>query len=319
MSEGKVPSQPASGSSSDSEDEIDIREVFAALWRGKWLIICVTLVFAIAGAAYALLQPNEYTASSLLVPTEGESGGRLSGQLAGLASLAGVNFGGGDANKAVIAKEVIESRAFLADFIRRHNLAVPLMAAKGWSTEKQKWVIDQDIYVPDAEVWGKDDDGNSLKPTDWDLVKQFRELLALSESKENGMITINLTTLSPVASKNWLERLVRDLNDHMRAQDVAEAEASIEYLEGKLEDTNIAGMQQVFYQLIESETRTIMLASAQPEYVFKTIDPPVVPQEPSGPKRVLILVVATMLGGILGIFMVFLWSVSRPRLDDKPV
>jgi hypothetical protein len=30
-------------------------------------------------------------------------------------------------------------------------------------------------------------------------------------------------------------------------------------------------MQQVFYQLIESETRTVMLANAQPKYVFKTV------------------------------------------------
>jgi uncharacterized protein involved in exopolysaccharide biosynthesis len=34
--------------------------------------------------------------------------------------------------------------------------------------------------------------------------------------------------------------------------------------------------------------------------VFKTIDPAVVPQEKSEPKRVLIAVIATMLGGMLG-------------------
>lgn len=86
----------------------------------------------------------------------------------------------------------------------------------------------------------------------------------------------------------------------------------IAYLEGKLRETNIAGMQQVFYQLIESETRTVMLANAQTEYIFKTVDPAVVPQEKSEPKRALIATVATM----LGVFTVFVLAFIRSSKDD---
>lgn len=99
--------------------------------------------------------------------------------------------------------------------------------------------------------------------------------------------------------------MIKDINEHMRQQDVREAEASIAYLEGKLRETNISGMQQVFYQLIENETRTVMLANAQREYVFKTVDPAVIPQEKSEPKRALIVILAVMLGGMLGVFGVF--------------
>ena len=91
--------------------------------------------------------------------------------------------------------------------------------------------------------------------------------------------------------------------------------------EGKLQETNIAGMQQVFYQLIESETRTVMLANAQDEYIFKTVDPAVVPQEKSEPKRALIAIVATMLGGMLGVFTVFVIAFIRsgkaPTIEEN--
>ncbi|WP_337956246.1 GNVR domain-containing protein [Marinobacter subterrani] len=97
----------------------------------------------------------------------------------------------------------------------------------------------------------------------------------------------------------------------MRREDVTKAEARITYLQDKLDETNIAGMQQLFYQLIESEIRTVMLANAQQEYVFKTIDPAVVPQEKSGPKRALVAVLATMLGGMLGVFAVFVLAFVR--------
>ena len=230
----------------------------------------------------------------------------MSGQLGGLASLAGISLGGGGANQTAMAKAVLQSRAFLAGFIDRHNLSIPLMATEAWDMENGKWVINREVYNPETGEWLTNEQGESLKPKDWNMVKKFKGSLSLTSDKETGMFTLNVNSQSPPVAKEWAEKLVHDINEHMREQDVKEAEARIAYLEGKLQETNIAGMQQVFYQLIESETRTVMLANAQQEYVFKTIDPAVVPQEKSGPKRALIAVVATMLGGMLGIFSVFI-------------
>lgn len=294
------------------DDEIDLRELFATLWRGKWIIILFTMVFAAAGVFYALSKPNIYQASVLLAPAQDEGGPNISGQLGGLASLAGINIGSGGANQTVMAKEVLQSRAFLTDFIYRHNLIVPLMATEAWDMKNEKWVINREVYNPETGEWLTDDDGESYQPTDWDMVKEFKENhLGMSESKDTGMVTLSVKSLAPPEAKKWAGWLVKDINEHMREQDIQKAEARIAYLEGKLRETSIAGMQQVFYQLIESETRTVMLASAQQEYVFETVDPAVVPQEKSEPKRALIAVVATMLGGMLGVLVVFLNSFVR--------
>ena len=70
--------------------------------------------------------------------------------------------------------------------------------------------------------------------------------------------------------------------------------------------------------MIESETRTVMLANAQREYVFKTVDPAVIPQEKSEPKRALIVILAVMLGGILGVLGVFVKAfVQNSRQPNK--
>ena len=186
------------------------------------------------------------------------------------------------------------------------------MATKAWNVRQSEWAYDREIYNPETEKWGVDEDGKSLKPTNWDLVKKFREHhLSVGENQDNGMVTVSVKSLSPVAAKQWTQWLVKDINEHMRAQDIEEAEASINYLETKLDETNIAGMQQVFYQLIESETRTVMLANAQREYVFKTIDPAVIPQEKSAPKRALIVILASVLGGMLGISIAFFRSLRK--------
>ncbi|WP_417513656.1 Wzz/FepE/Etk N-terminal domain-containing protein [Marinobacter sp.] len=303
-----------------ADDEIDLRQLFATLWAGKWLVLAITILFAAGGVAFALMKPDIYQASVLVAPANDEGGVQgLSGQLGGLASLAGINLGGGGSNQTVIAKEVLQSRAFLTDFIRRHKLAVPLKAANGWNKEKQQWQYNRETYNPETKEWLTDDKGKSFAPTNWDLVKTFKgSHLSVSESKDTGMLTISIKNLSPKAARDWATLLVADINEHMRKEDVGTSEARIAYLEGKLEETSIAGMQQVFYQLIESETRTVMLANAQPEYVFKTVDPAVAPQEKSEPKRALIVVLAVMLGGMLGIFFVFVRAfIKTDKAEEK--
>lgn len=301
------------------DDEIDLRELFATLWAGKWIIILVTILFAAGGVAYALYKPDIYQANALLAPADGNGGSSLGGQLGGLASLAGVNIGQNSSSKTIIAREVLQSRAFLTDFVHRHDLMVPLMGTEGWSKKRQEWIYNREVYNPETDEWKADEDSKSLEPTDWDLVKKFKEShLGVSENQDNGMVTVRIKSQSPVAAKQWTDWLVKDVNEHMRTRDIEEAEASIEYLQGKLNETNIAGMQQVFYQLIESETRTVMLANAQKEYVFKTVDPAVVPQEKSEPKRALTCVLATVLGGMLGVFIVLIRAFIRKGKEPEP-
>ena len=63
MSENTKPSQ-----SGVVDDEIDLRELFAAIWQGKWIIIAVTAVFAVVSVFYALSLPNIYKSEVLLAP-----------------------------------------------------------------------------------------------------------------------------------------------------------------------------------------------------------------------------------------------------------
>ena len=90
----------------------------------------------------------------------------------------------------------------------------------------------------------------------------------------------------------------------MRSQDQKEAQASINYLNKQLENIEVSNMETVFYQLIEEQTKSMMLTQVKAEYVLKTIDPAQVPEQKSGPKRALIVVLVTMLGGILSILIV---------------
>ncbi|MQF47942.1 Wzz/FepE/Etk N-terminal domain-containing protein, partial [Vibrio parahaemolyticus] len=145
-----------------TDDEIDLRELFKALWKGKWIIIATTFIFVIGSVLYALSFPNIYKADALLAPTESSNGGGLSkigGQLGGLAALAGVNLSGVEMSQAELAVQVMKSRQFVESFINRHGLLVPLMATKSWDMANNKLVVDDNIYNPTSEKWLRDSKG----------------------------------------------------------------------------------------------------------------------------------------------------------------
>ena len=146
--------------------------------------------------------------------------------------------------------------------------------------------------------------GKSVEPTDWELVKAFRELASISLDAKSGLVTVAVEYYSPESAKQWVDWLVADLNEAMKLRDQADATRNITYLKAQLEKTPVADMQKVFYQLIEDQTKTLMLTEVNQEYVFKTLDPAVVAEEKAKPKRALIAVLGTLLGGMLGVMIV---------------
>lgn len=291
------------------DDEIDLAELWRAIWAGKLLIIAISALFAILSVIYAINQPNIYRASTLLAPAseQGGAGGlsRMAGQFGGLASLAGINLGGGSTDKTGLALEILKSRLFLENFIAKHQLLVPLMAANNWDANSNTLAIDDEIYNSETNTWLREVKApKKPEPSPWEAFKAFQQVLSVSTDKESGMITLAIEHYSPEVATQWLVWLVADINSTMREQDKVEAQNSIDYLSEKLKETQLADMQTVFYQLIEEQTKTIMLAEVSQEYVLKTIDPANAPEEKAKPKRALIVVLGTMLGGILSMLIV---------------
>lgn len=62
----KIPDIPNQWVQDPRSDEIDLRELMLVLWRDKLLIVLVTIVFAVGGISYALLAPQQWSASAVV-------------------------------------------------------------------------------------------------------------------------------------------------------------------------------------------------------------------------------------------------------------
>lgn len=305
------PAHPPYSYQVPADDEIDLLELWNAVWQGKWIIIGVTAVFAVASVFYALSLPNIYQSKALLAPSEDAQGGgmsRMAGQLGGLASLAGFSMGGaaGD-DKVVVAMAVLKSRKFIAEFVEKYDILPELMAVEEWKRGTNELVFDSELYNPKKEKWVREvDPPKAPEPSAWEAYEAFIEILTVSQDNETGFVTVAVEHQSPLVAQRWVSLLVDNVNYVMKEKDVAEARRSVEFLQNQLSEVALADMRTVFYQLIEEQTKTIMLAEVRDEYVFSTLDPAVVPEEKVRPKRALICILGTMLGGMVGVLLVFI-------------
>lgn len=296
----------------NNDDEIDLRELWNVIWQGKWIIIATTTVFAIAAVIYALSLPNIYKSTATLIPTTGEEqsgAAALAARFGGLASMAGVSLGGSGIDKTKIAIETLKSREFLSEFIKQHRLKPEILAAKSWDATNNRIVYNNEVYNPEKKIWTwktKSHWKNELQPSDQEAISAFLKNISISFDEKNGMVNISASHLSPFVAQKWVQWLINDINQHMRKQDIDEANKSIGYLTKKLEETSLAEMQKIFYELIEAQTKTKMLAEIRDQYVLKVIDLPMVPELKDKPKRALICVMGVLLGGMLGVTWVFL-------------
>ena len=94
-----------------TDAELSLSELGGIIWARKVGIFSFTILCSVLVVWYALLIPNEYKAKAVLAPAQKQSSGLGStlGQLGGLASLAGVNMTGVEANESQIAQEGMQS------------------------------------------------------------------------------------------------------------------------------------------------------------------------------------------------------------------
>ena len=301
---------------SSRSDEIDLFELFSILWQGKWWIIGITFLFAVAGVVYALSLPNMYKSEGVYVPAKKEASNGL-GQLGGLAGLAGVNLGGGGRGDIDQALALVGSWSFLEGVVQEHNLAPYAIAIKRWDPSGGELVWDESLYDPASRQWNELAFAEGAEPKSYDIYLAIKNYISVTNDSNTGMITISVTHYSAEIAEQWVNILVGEINEYFQKRDAREARENIVYLEKKISETNLSEMQGLLYSMIESHIQTLMLAEVGSEYLLKEVIPPKKAERRSKPSRVMICILFFLFGGFVGFVGVLLRGVlsgmSSPR------
>ena len=248
-----------------------------------------------------------YVSATVLVPANNDRSGLQSalgsslGQLSGLAALVGVGVSTGNAQTQE-ALAVLRSREFTEAFIRDENL-MPELFPDQWDAAAKRWLGEE-------EDW----------PTYAQAFQYFHDSIrTVTLTPQTGLVTLAIEWTDPEKSALWANRLVERLNEEVRSRAIANANASIGFLERELESTGAIETRQAINRLMEVQINQRMLANVTREYAFRVADRalPPDPDDEIRPNKPVLLVLGWLFGMMAGVVVSLMVKSRRFRTAKR--
>jgi uncharacterized protein involved in exopolysaccharide biosynthesis len=282
---------------SPPEGVVDVAGLLAAFSRSWFRLGLIVVAFTLLGGLYAFTAVRYYRSETQLVlergPTTGGGLAALASQVSGLGNLSALGLGGSTERGEVMA--LLESRALAERVIRQHELI--------------------DVLYPPGERKQGD-----KPPTMWLAVQKFtKSVIAVDDNRVTGVITVACEWTDPKHTAEWANLVVAEANLISRERAITDADRGIGYLQQELAKTQSVEVQQAIYRLIEAQMSQRMLANVRSDYIVKVIDPAVVPERPSKPKRMLIVAGSWLFGCfVAAVTLLVMAARSSGRAPAKP-
>lgn len=288
-----------------------LREVFPLL-KAALLAFLITLFVL---TVFLFLRQNIYVSSAWLVPTKEAQGAGLSGlanKFGGLASIAGIDLGDSGTSKVDYAIQRMQAKSFALPIIEELGWKEELFAAYSWDSESTEIIYDSDVFDSQENKWVR-----KVKPprrAEPSLQEVFDEgyikRLSVKKDQNSGFVKISFSHPSPVFASEVVFELVSRINQDVRDKEITDARSKLEYLNEQVENVASTELRSMFYQLIQEQHQTIMLADSKQDYVFEYVDQPFVPELHDQPQRIIYLIM-NVLASFIVAALVFLTQHGR--------
>lgn len=347
MSE-KTPVIPNQWVQASASDEIDLRELILVLWRQKVLILLVTGVFAIAGIVYAMTASQVWTASAVVAVPKPEDMSPMR-KVSKLATTLGLgNFPSG---KDLYQEFILEFNSYQnrRDYLKASPLFVEVVKTNGLDDKAQvRWLRDWSKFVIAQPVDKKGEvPGVELKfaaPTsemslamlegyvDFIIKSQQKQLIhRLTEQRELQLDGMSLEyRIMQEDTKRVLQQEIVELAMANKVAKAAGVSAPLENynvqdrlliaLGSKGLEEKLSLLKSIDLEVYQPKLQSLQLKMARLKSIslegiafrpFSYLDAPDEPLSRDKPKRPLIVVLATLLGGMLGVGIVLIRHAFR--------
>ena len=211
----------------ESNDEIDLRELFITLWAYKLFIACACALGIVLGGYYALNAEKEFTSTAIFKIDQSKSGGiSLGGELGALASFAG--FGGGIAASALPTDQVT-GRIFIEKLDAKLNFqADPYFNTYNPNSLDPLWKS----LIKRAIGWQK----SSIDPQEaiWQgIVAKYTKSIVLDKTPD-GAVKIVVTHVNPQRAAEISNTIMDEIISTLENKRNTEQDARLSYLSNTL-------------------------------------------------------------------------------------
>lgn len=274
------------GNTRHEEDSIDIVALLKKFWLQRKLVIRTTMAFSVFGLGIALLSKNYFSTSTTIVPvTESSSVG---GNLSGLASLAGINLGGGGSSGGEISPELypeivssipfklelLETKLRIAgvDSLVTYKDYYEQMYSPGFLANVKKYTLGLPGVILGAlksEEFAEESATNKntilrLTKDEAELIKQLDEQIQLNVNAKEGFIGLTATLPEAEASAQLALKAQNLLQDYALKFKTQKSKEQLAFIEERFaEKEQEFNAKKTAYAAFQDSNRGMNTALAQ--------------------------------------------------------
>lgn len=301
------------------EDEIDLRELWQTILKGKKIIAVITVSIVLLTLIYALKLPNVYKSESILIPTA-EKGGSSLGGLGGLAAMAGVSIGGGGSMTPDVAfNTLLNDYEFMKEFVvnnkivehyKDENVDKNYVFALGF-----RGIYDLFKSSPNEDEGVEADVENDI----FNTIKMIKGKFSISSDKKTALITVSYSDSDRAYPPFIINAFLRDASKYLVKNNLRIIDNKLNYFSKEMRSVESFELRQSLSSMISSIVQEKVMMKSKVYYQCDVLTTPSVSyiRDKTKPKRGLIMVVSFITSIILGIFLVFFLEFIKANKEEE--
>ena len=289
---------------SETNDEIDIRELLLTLWKGKYIIFSILVVAVLLSSMHLRNSVRKYSVEAVFKPVVEASGSPNLTGLSGLASFAGMALPTSTSSDFTTYQQLLFSEEVAGRVFSNRDLIIKLFKGE-WHSDtglfaaplgRQSFDLKQVIKSALTGV----EKGQYIPPNPKRLSMLMASTLNVSVDNSTGFISISTETSEPNLMVELILKASQETDKLLKERFFATAEDTLEFYYQKLLTSRSPEHREALAKLISVEDQKLMLASKSSNFVAEPLTSPSVSLYPTSPDAKFILVLGFVVGILFG-------------------
>jgi hypothetical protein len=285
-------------------DEIDLKDLFLLLWKGKIYIILILIISVFVAARHLHYAERKYTVTYNLKPVgETKNNSSFSG-LGSLASIAGIQLPTNTGNDFQIFKELITSEE-VSEIIFENKKIVKDIFGSEWNETLDNYSRSPkskiQFYISDVKrLLTGNTEKNYIPPNSKRLVLFVQNNIQITQDKETGFLRFTSESSKPELMLSLIIEATKASDKIMRQRYVDFSTEPLVFYKEKLRTARSREHREALASLIGSEEQKLMFASRGKYFIAEPYINPTISMYPTTPRPRFILALSLALGFFLG-------------------
>jgi hypothetical protein len=297
-------------------DDIDLRDLFFALWRGKIYIILISIISVFLASFYLQSAERKYSVEYNLKPVgETKNTPSFSGLGGFASSIAGIQLPSSSNNDFNIFKELITS-VEVSEIIFENKKIIRDIFGSEWDETLNNYSrppkSKKQIFVSDVKkLLTGNIDINYMPPNPRRLAIFISSNIQIGEDKDTGFLKFTSETSKPELMLSLMIEATNASDKIMRQRYVDFSTEPLAFYKDKLRTARSREHREALAGLISKEDQKLMFASRGKHFIAEPYINPTISLHPTAPKPKFILALSLALGLLLGVSLVIMRHVLK--------